>query len=356
MTSKRAVFWLGVAAGFLLFLFAIRSILLPFVLGIFIAYFLDPAADRLEKARLSRTLATLLLIIGFFLLLALLLVLIVPILASQLTGLVAALPDYTVAFEQKFEPQITAWLGGLPAETVDSIKSAIADTSGIIIGMAGGFVTNLFQSGMAFVQLLSLVLITPIVAFYLLRDWDDIMERLDDLLPRAQAATIREQSRIINLTLAGFIRGQLNVCILLGLYYAFGLTIIGLKFGIVIGLGTGFLVIFPYVGLLFGTFIGLSVAFFQFGFTNETLAVLAVFVTGQLVEGNFITPKLVGDKVGLHPVWIIFGMLAGGALFGFVGVLLAVPATAVTGVLIRFAIAHYRESSYYQGDKKPRKA
>jgi predicted PurR-regulated permease PerM len=283
-------------------------------------------------------------------------VLIVPVLANQFAGLVAALPEYMVAFEQKAEPAITGWLTGLPVETIDSVKRSISDVSGLVVGMAGTFVTNIFQSGMAFVQLLSLVLITPIVAFYLLRDWDRIVEEVDGLLPRAHANVIREQMAIINRTLAGFIRGQFNVCLLLGLYYALGLSMVGLQFGIVIGLSTGFLVIFPYVGLMLGMSIGLGVALFQFGPASEVLAVLAVFVSGQIIEGNFVTPKLVGDKVGLHPVWIIFGMLSGAALFGFVGVLLAVPATAVIGVLIRFALQQYLQSSYYQGDKKPRRA
>ncbi|MGE0755235.1 MAG: AI-2E family transporter, partial [Alphaproteobacteria bacterium] len=199
----------------------------------------------------------------------------------------------------------------------------------------------------------SLFLITPIVAFYLLRDWDRLVDHIDNLLPRKHAATIREQMRIIDRTLAGFLRGQFNVCLILGTYYAIGLTLVGLKFGLLIGLATGFLTIFPYVGLMLGMGIGLSVALFQFGDFMPVAMTLAVFVTGQIIEGYFITPKLVGDKVGLHPVWIIFGMLAGAALFGFVGILLAIPVTAVMGVLIRFAISRYKLSNYYQGDDMP---
>jgi predicted PurR-regulated permease PerM len=189
----------------------------------------------------------------------------------------------------------------------------------------------------------------------MLRDWDDIVARFDRLLPRPYEHVIREQLSIIDDTLAGFIRGQLNVCLLMSIVYGLGLTLVGLKFGIIIGLAAGLLVIVPYVGFLICFLIGMGVAFFQFDSMQDVGMVLAVFVAGQIIESNFVTPKLVGEKVGLHPVWIIFGMLAGASLFGFVGVLLAVPLTAVAGVLIRFATARYLESSYYNGEPKKAK-
>lgn len=349
IANRRLYFWLVLALLFFVFLFLIRSILLPFVLGIFTAYLLDPSADRLEKWGLSRGLSTLVITIAFFFGVMLLSLLIVPILASQLSDLVAALPDYIAAFEQKYGDKFSRWLFGVSPEHMASIKTAVTDYSGVMVKLAGDFITSLFQSGMAFVTLLSLVLITPVVAFYLLRDWDTIVERIDALLPRAHAAIIREQVRIIDQTLAGFIRGQLTVCLVLGVYYALGLSLVGLKFGIIVGLATGLLVIVPYAGQLLGMAVGLGMAFFQFDDTQRLGLVLAVFLIGQVMEGYFITPKLVGEKVGLHPVWIIFGMLAGGALFGFVGVLLALPTTAIIGVLIRFALKHYLQSEYYKG-------
>lgn len=354
---RRWLFWLLAGLLFVVFLYLIRSVLLPFVLGIMVAYFLDPAADKLQKNGLSRGIATTVLTALFFLVLMLLVLIIVPVIANQFSGLVAALPDYIITFEQTYGEQIRERLGGLGAEQMEHIKSAINNISGTAIKLGGDLVTNLFLSGMALINLLSLVLITPIVAFYILRDWDKIVARIDNLLPRKHADTIREQMRIIDDTLAGFIRGQINVCLLLGTYYAIGLSLVGLKFGIVIGLATGFLVIFPYVGLMLGMAIGLGVAFFQFGEIAPVLSVLAVFVTGQIIEGYFITPKLVGEKVGLHPVWIIFGMLAGAALFGFVGILLAIPITAIIGVLTRFAIKQYQASPYYNDTPtKPTKA
>ncbi len=350
--TKRWVFWLALGVLFFVFLYLIRSILLPFVLGMFSAYFLDPAADRLEKWGFSRTVSTLIITFCFFVCFVLLSILVVPVIAEQLAGLIASWPDYMNQFNERFSPQLTHWLGEFRSE---SIQSAVTDFSGMVAKFTGDFMSGLFQSGMAIVTFFSLILITPVVSFYLLRDWDRMIARIDSYLPRAHAKTIRQQARLIDQTLAGFVRGQLNVCLLLGAFYAISLSLIGLKFGIVIGLITGLLVIVPYVGWMLGATTGLAVAFFQFESYPPILAVLAVFVVGMCMEGYAITPKLVGEKVGLHPVWIIFGMLAGAALFGFVGVLLAVPVTAVLGVLIRFAIQQYLDSHYYRSEPAARK-
>jgi len=348
INDRRWLFWLAIILTILVFLFLIRSILLPFVLGIFTAYFLDPAADKLEKWGLSRGLSTLLITAGFFVSMVMLSILIVPVITSQLSGLIMAAPSFVNDFEVKYGTILSEKLGSYSIVDLSQIKDATTNISGVLIKFTGDFISGLLLSGMAIVNLLSLILITPIVAFYLLRDWDRIIARLDSYLPRSQATVIRQQLHIIDRTLAGFLRGQLNVCLILGTYYAIGLSLAGLKFGMLIGLATGMLVIFPYVGLMLGMGTGLACAFFQFSTMEPVLTVLAVFVLGQIVEGYFITPKLVGEKVGLHPVWIIFGMLSGAALFGFVGILLAVPVTAVIGVLIRFALDRYLHSHYYQ--------
>ncbi len=349
--NRRWLFWMTIGILFFVFLFLIRSILLPFVLGVLTAFFLDPAIDWLEKRKLSRNMATLAVTVLFFIGVSTFILLVAPLVANQVSGLIAAMPEYIAAMNHQYGEQFSKLMGGLPPEQVESVKQAISDFSGEMFRMLGNFLAGIFQSGMVVVNLLSLVLITPVVAFYMSRDWDMIVEKIDRLLPRAHAATIREQLAVIDDTLAGFIRGQINVCMLLGLYYTIGLTLVGLKFGIVIGMLTGLLVIIPYVGFLFGMMLGLGIAFFQFDTLTPVLAVLGVFLGGQVLEGYFLTPKLVGEKVGLHPVWIIFGMLAGAALFGFVGVLLAIPVSAVIGVLIRFSIARYLESSYYRGGK-----
>lgn len=348
--SRSLLFWLGIGVCLLVFIYLIRGVLLPFVLGTLIAYFLDPAADRMERAGFSRTASTSFITLLFFTGLALLSLLIIPTITSQLSGLIIDLPKNLSSLELKYESQIYGWLGSLPSDYVVNLKAAAADFSGIMLKFLGNLAGGLFQSGMAIVNILSLILITPVVAFYLLRDWDRIVDNLHSLLPRQHEAVIREQLAIIDSTLSGFIRGQINVCLLLGVFYAVGLTICGLKFSVLIGLGTGFLIILPYVGAIFGMGMGLLVAFFQFGTWEGVIPVLVVFILGQLLESNIITPKLVGEKVGLHPVWVIFGLLAGAALFGFVGVLIAVPVTAVIGVLTRFAISRYLQSGYYRGN------
>lgn len=347
--TRQWLFWLSLGVLFLLFLYLIKSILLPFVVGILAAYFLDPAADRLEKTGLSRNMATAAITAAFFLLVILLCLWIPPVIIDQFAGLVETLPGYINAMSQQYGEKITHWLGALPAAQIENMQKSLSDISGALLRFAGDATLGLFQSGAVIINLLSLLLITPVVTFYLLRDWDALIARINALLPKAHAAVIREQLAIMDRTLAGFVRGQLNVCFLLAAYYGIGLSLVGLKFGLVIGVLTGFLVILPYVGMAFGLILGLGIALFQFDSYFPILMVLAVFVTGQIIEGYFITPKLVGSKVGLHPVWIIFGMLAGAALFGFVGILLAIPVTAVIGVLIRFSLSQYLQSSYYHG-------
>lgn len=349
MKERKWIFWIALCVLFLVFLFLIRSILLPFVLGTFTAYFLDPAADRLERLGLSRMRSTLIITGCFFFSIIALSLLIVPVLAGQFSGLVSALPSYINETGRHFLPLVNRWVGDFAPVDASSLKEAVANFSGVAMRFVGAFIAGLFMSGMAVVNLLSLFLITPVVAFYLLEEWDIIIARIDNWLPRAHADTIRSQIAIIDRTLAGFVRGQLNVCLLMSLYYTILLSAVGLHFSILIGVMTGFLLIIPYAGWMLGAGAGIAVAFFQFDSWAPIGFVVAVFVTGMALEGSVITPRLVGSKVGLHPVWIIFGMLSGAALFGFVGVLLAVPATAVIGVLIRFALDRYLASGYYRG-------
>ena len=347
-TKYKIAFWTAGLVFLLLFLFAVRGILLPFVVGMLLAYFLDPAADRLQRIGLSRGASTLLITTLFFLLIAMGLTIVVPLAAAQLSAMVEAIPGYVAQMEREVIPAMERRMRVVSPALVQEVKTMLSSSSMMIARTVAEFFGKALTSGVAFINIISLVLITPIVSFYLLRDWDRIIRHIDALVPPSQRDTVRAQCRLINQTLAGFVRGQLNVCILLGLYYATLLSVVGLNFGFVIGLATGFLVIFPYVGLLVGMSVGLAVSFFQFGEVSQILMVLGVFISGQVIEGNFVTPKLVGDKVGLHPVWIIFAMLAGGALFGFVGVLLAVPMAAVIGVLIRFGLSEYQKSSYFQ--------
>jgi predicted PurR-regulated permease PerM len=217
------------------------------------------------------------------------------------------------------------------------------------LSLVGQTALNLVQSSVAIANLLSLIFITPVVTFYLLRDWDRIVTKIDALLPRQHAAVIRAQGRAIDTTLAGFARGQATVCIILATYYATALMIAGLPFGLAVGMVAGLLTFIPYLGAIGGFVIAMAIALVNFDSWSGVIAVAAIFGVGQVVEGNVLTPKLVGDRVGLHPVWVIFALLAGGTLFGFLGLLLAVPTAAGIGVLVRFALSRYLAGPFYLG-------
>lgn len=349
-TPQRASVWIAFFVVFVVTLALLRDVLFPFVAGFAIAYFLDPVCDRLEKAGLSRTLSTVVVTAVFFILFVLALALLAPLLYSQLVRFIQRLPGYIDTIEQKAAPLIDfVRLYFESGEGTQKVTKFLGEN----LGGVANFVLKLFGNIAGGVEitlnLLSLFVITPIVAFYLLRDWDRIVERIDSWLPREHAATIRTQAALVDETLAGFVRGQSTVCLLLGLFYGIGLSLVGLDFGLIIGLGTGLVSFVPYFGMLIGFVVGMGLAIAQFNAVGPVALVAAVFFIGQLIEGNFLTPKLVGDRVNLHAVWIIFALMAGGALFGFVGVLLAIPITAVIGVLIRFTLSRYLQSVMYHG-------
>jgi predicted PurR-regulated permease PerM len=355
----RAVVWLAgiVVLAFLLSL--LSGVLMPFVAGMAVAYFLDPLADRLEKWGCSRVVATSLITALFFLLAAGVAVLLFPLLQAQVMAFVSRIPHYAEVLREQAAPILEHLQSSLPADAVERLRGAAGSYAGEAIQWVGSLLKNLWSGGVALLNVLSLVVITPLVTFYLLRDWDRIVTRIDTLLPRRAAPTIRAQIHEIDRTLAGFVRGQATVCLLLGVFYAVGLTLVGLDFGLLVGLGTGLISFVPYFGMLVGLATGLGIAFVQFADMGSVALVAAVFAAGQVIEGYALTPRLVGDRVGLHPVWILFALLAGGALFGFTGVMLAIPVAAVIGVLVRFSLDRYLSGPLYgaaaeeKGDHSP---
>ena len=355
MTVRNQIIAWGVFLGVLVILLVfLREILFPFIAGFAIAYLLDPICDRLQRAGMSRTWATALVTGLFFILFVLILALLVPVIYAQLIQFLNNLPRYVAAIETKAAPLIEAARGYLSSQDgavkiTEFIQSHLGDVAKIAVTFLGTFVGGLQVT----FNIISLFIITPVVAFYLLRDWDVVVERVDSCLPREHVETIHEQARLVDDTLAGFLRGQFTVCVLLGLFYGIGLSLVGLEFGLVVGLGTGLVSFIPYVGMLIGFVVGMALAIAQFDTLLPIAMVAGVFFAGQVIEGNFLTPKLVGDRVNLHPVWILFALLAGAALFGFIGILLAVPVAAVVGVLVRFTLMHYRQSALYVGGPRP---
>lgn len=348
--TKTTLWWLGIIGFFVLMLYQLRVILLPFVLGMMIAYLLDPVVDRLQRYGLSRIVSTMLVTVGFFIAFTALILALSPLVAEQLMGFISTIPDLVEQASLLYNQQVDQVLHAVPDDQVATIKDVFGNLTNMAVGMLSTLVNNLFSSGASLLNLISMLLLTPIVAFYCLKDWDHMLRVIDNLLPRKYVKTVRAQINEIDVTISGFLRGQVLVCTVLAIYYALALTIVGLPFGLLVGALTGALVIIPYVGWLSGFLIALALAYVHGDAAYHLLMTVAViYLIGQAVESYFLTPKMVGDRVGLHPLWLIFGMLAGGVLLGFVGVLLAVPITAVIGVLTRFTIERYLKSSLYKG-------
>jgi predicted PurR-regulated permease PerM len=352
--STQAKVWGIALVVFVALLVLLKSILLPFVAGMAIAYLLDPVCDRLERMGASRILATTIVTVIFAIVVVLLLLLIVPLAIQQAIAFLGSLPDFIARTQDRLLPYYIELQQRLDLPDAAELGEIASTRLGTAFSWLAGLLEGVVGQGLALANLLSLIFITPVVTFYLLRDWDRLVARLDDLLPRDHAIVIREQVSLVNQSLAGFARGQSMVCLTLALYYSISLLIVGLPFGVVVGLIAGLLAFIPYVGSLTGFAVSMAIAIGQFDNWWSVGLVAIIFAVGQALEGNFLTPKLVGDRIGLHPVWIIFALLSGGALFGFVGLLLAVPVAAVIGVLVRFSIAHYRASKLYLGTHPPR--
>lgn len=350
MTSgQRLRFWLIGLALALALLYVLRGMLLPFVAGMAVAYFLDPLADRLERAGLSRLAATSVITASFFLVVVVALVILVPVIEDQVLAFAHKVPGYVDTLNERLQPLLVEAKKRLSPRDIEKLRSSVGEYAGTFASWGLGALRSVLSGSLAVFNVLSLVFITPVVTFYLLRDWDKMVSRVDSWLPRDHADTIRTQMKEINRTLSGFIRGQATVCLCLGLIYGIGLSVVGLDLGLVIGLGAGVLSFIPYLGSIAGFVTGMGLALAQGADWHLPVFVAVVFAIGQVAEGNFLTPKLVGDKVGLHPVWIMFALLAFAALFGFVGLLLAVPLAAVIGVLVRFALGRYLSSPLYHG-------
>lgn len=351
--EARVVAWIAILIGAGWLINVLNDILLPFVAGAAIAYVFDPAVSRLQKMGLSRTLATTVVVLLVFLTFVGALALLVPLLQDQIVGFLRLIPGIVDRLRETSMPLLQRFYGDLSVDAFAQVKQAMSEHAGTVASWLRGVVARIWQGGMALVNLLSLLFITPVVAFYLLRDWDDIVAAIDANLPRQSAPTVREQAREIDRTVAGFLRGQAAVCATLGVFYAVSLGLIGLNSGIIVGLVAGLISFIPFVGAMVGFVVSVGIALVQFTDVGPIAMVAGVFIAGQTLEGYFLTPKLVGDRVGLSPVWIIFALLAGGALFGFTGVLLAVPVAASTGVLVRFALGRYRDSDLYEEDGQP---
>lgn len=340
MADDRRLNWLIAVAilGWLLYLLA--PVLTPFVASILLAYIGDPLADRLERWKLPRTVAVIAVFLLTFLVLALLVLLVGPLIRSQVAALMAALPDIIVRVEQVWLPSIMEFLEIESGEDV-GVGAFVARYG----DMAGTWGTTILMSvsksgGAVAAAVLSLFLI-PIITFYLLRDWDKITVRIGALIPSRQRPTVVQLAKDTDEVLGAFLRGQLLVMFALAVIYSLGLSLVGLKFAVAIGVVSGLVSFVPYLGFIFGIALAALTVALEPNPLWMMVGVVATFSIAQFIEGSFLTPNLVGDRIGLHPVIIIFAVAAGGQLFGFFGILLALPAAAILSVLVRFAYDRY---------------
>ncbi len=341
--------WAGIAALFVLMLWLLGDVLLPFVMGGAIAYFLDPLADRLEARGLGRTLSVVLVTIFSFAVILLLLLMVMPLLVGQLMALIEVLPGLVTHLQAFLHERLPTLMKEVPfiATTLNGAGATV--TSG---GTA--LLARLLSSAVTVIDFFVFLVVVPVVAFYMLLDWDRMTAAIDRLLPRQHAPTIRRLAREIDQVLASFVRGQLSVCAILGTYYAVLLALLGLDYGIAVGAIAGLITFIPYIGATVGGLLAIGLALNQFwGDWAMVAAVAAVFVSGQFLEGNVLTPKLVGRSVGLHPVWLLLALSAFGRFFGFLGMLVAVPVAAILKVLIAFLVEQYRTGRLYLGDGTP---
>ena len=357
MTIQQQVrYWLLALAVLLALVWLLSSILLPFVAGMAVAYFLDPPTDKLEARGLSRSLSTGIVVVSFFILMVLAVLLLVPILQSQIFGFAERLPGYLAGLRETVLPLVIDLAARVGIDIGASAGDALKEIAGDIVAFGFALLRRAWSGGLALFNILTLLVITPVVAFYLLRDFDQMVTAVNKWLPRQHAQTVRQLLSDIDSVMAGFIRGQGTVCLILASFYGLSLTFAGLEFGLIIGLFSGLVSFVPFVGALLGLILSMLTALTQFLPDGDYLrigVIAAVFVVGQVMEGYFLTPRLLGDRIGLHPVWVMFALLAGGAVFGFVGVLIAVPAAAAIGVMVRFSLNQYLCSRLYLGPDGP---
>jgi predicted PurR-regulated permease PerM len=348
--QRQLWFWLAALCVLVLAIALLSEILLPFVAAIVGAYFLSPLADRLQSWGLNRTAAAILIVGVAAILVALALVLLVPLLAEQIRQLVAALPGETERLKGVIERYGREWLGpGFPSFKT-AVDKALAEQSQNWTATAGAIMASLWSRGVALVNFASLLLITPVIVFYLLVDWHPMLARIDAALPRDYAPTIRRLAGKINDAVAAFIRGQGAICLILGLWYVVGLSWAGIEYGLLVGLTTGLLAFVPVVGWMLGAVTAAVLAIVQFWpDVKPLLKVAGVMASGIAIDTAFLSPRFVGQKIGLHPVWLIFALFVFSYLFGLVGTLVAVPLAAAIGVLVRFAVQVYLDSAVYKG-------
>ena len=343
----KSLFWAGLFLFFVGFLWVFGDMLTPFILGIAIAYMLNPIVSKFTKAKIPRWLVALIILVLFFLIVTVILVLVAPIAFRQAQMLIENAPLYLQSLMDYVRPHL-GWLEArIGADPMTQITTYLKTSGGKIAGLTGGLLGGIASGGAMVAGFVATLILTPLVAFFMMKEWPSMVAWVEDLYPRQHETLIRRLLKKIDGKVSGFIRGQITVAFFLGVIYSIALTIAGLNYGFLIGFFAGIFSIIPLVGSTLGLVIGVAVAWFQTGDLVYMAVIAGIFALGQFIEGNFLTPKVLGDSVGLHPLWIIFALLAGGGLFGITGMLIAIPVAAIFGVLGGFAIEQYKQSAFY---------
>lgn len=343
--KDQAKYWGIAITVIIVLLWQLGDVILPFVLGGAIAYCLDPIADRLERLGLSRVAAVAVITLVATLAFILLFLLVIPTLIQQTAQLIETAPDVF----NRLQNALTTRFPELMDET-STIRQQLIAIGETIQSKGGELVNGVLSSALGLINMLIFLVVVPVVAFYLLLDWDNMTAKIDEMLPRDHLPVVRRLASQVDKTLASFIRGQGTVCLILGTYYAISLMLAGLNFGLVVGFIAGLVSFIPYIGALVGGVLAIGLALFQFWGDWVSIGIIGgIFMVGQFLEGNILTPKLVGNSVGLHPVWLLFALSVFGSLFGFVGMLIAVPVAAMIGVFARYGIEQYKDSLLYRG-------
>lgn len=347
--QRQTWLWIGLGVAFLGSLYFLQGILMPFFTGLLVAYAMNPAVRNFEKWGISRTIGTSFMIISFFLLIGLLLFIAIPFIHTELLRLAARIPQYGERIVLALKPLLKDASNYIEDRDIERLRSFASANFGNVVTWGIQVLGRILTNSLALANLISLIVITPIVAFYCLRDWNLIINTIDRWLPRPYEPLLRRLFADINATIGGFAKGQALVCLMVGGYYSIALTLAGLDFGVIVGIVIGVMAFIPYIGAFVGFILSIGIALAQFTDWSSVGVVAGIFAVGQSLEGYLLIPYFVGNRIGLHPVWVLFALLAGGALYGFIGILFALPVGAAIGVLIRYLRELYFNSPYYLG-------
>lgn len=345
--QRPSIVWIATAVVAAGTIFLLREILTPFLVGIALAYLLDPLVTRLERLGLGRGVAALGIISLFYGAIIALIVVLTPIIGEEIALFVEKVPGYLTQLQALATDPGRPWMRKIINEGLNEVRQSTGELTTLGAHLRASLLRRLWSDGGALASIFSLLVVAPIVTFYLLIDWDQIIGALDRMIPAAQQETVRTLAREINETIGVFLRGQGLICLILALYYAVALSLIGLNHAFLIGIVSGLISFIPYLGVLTGLVLSISVALLQFWPSwNSIPFILGIFIIGQLVDDNLLTPRLVGARVKLDPLSVMFAIAAFGYLFGFIGLLIAVPLAATIGVIARFVLAQGKEGAF----------